>query len=256
MITSIRPSKIIHLAALSESEPIMKDPFETIYINGVVACKICDIIHKHRLNVKLFNTCSSEMFKGHKNYLVTDDDKSFSPTYPYAYGKILSYSMVEWYRNKYGYCFSNGILFSTESRNRKEGFLMRKLKDHIDNWKNGKKEVLKLGNIFSYRNMLYVDDVVNAIHLIMKQDLGDNYVISDEESNLVMDIIINFYEKNGFQLIIKDNFIYDKESDNKIIEFSTENADKINILGKSNLLKKIGWEIKYRLDNILDELNL
>jgi len=253
ILTTIRPNKIIHLAALSESESIMKEPFETIYINGVVACKICEILHIHKINCRLFNTCSSEMFKGHKDYLIHDQDKFFLPTYPYAYGKILSYSIIEYYRNKYGYSFSNGILFPTESKRRKGGFLMKKIKDHIEEWKKNRTN-LKLGNLYSNRNMLYVEDVVDAIYLILNQDKGDNYVICGDENYLIIDIIISFYKQYEIDLILKDNFLLEKKSNDIVIEFEPRNGSEINLRGCSKKLKELGWKIKYSFNDIINNL--
>jgi GDP-mannose 4,6-dehydratase len=252
IITTIRPEIIIHLAALSESEYIMKDPFETIYINGVVACKICDLIHRHRIKTRLFNTCSSEMFNGHKECLVKDDDRNFLPTWPYAYAKILSYHIVEYYRNKYGYCFSNGILFPTESKNRKQGFLMKKIKTHIENW-NHKREVLNLGCLYSYRNMSHVDDVVDAICIILEQEKGDNYVISGEESYLVVDIVIRFYAKHNIELIKDGRRLLEKNTKETVVVFD-ESKEGLNINGCSEKLRSLGWRQKYSFDKMLEML--
>ena len=253
ILTSIRPSKIIHLAALSESESIMKDPFETIYINGVVVCKICDILYRNKIQSRLFNTCSSEMFKGHIDYTIQDDDKFFVPTYPYSYGKILSYHMIEYYRKRYGCCFSNGILFPTESERRKSGFLMKKIKDHISVW-GEKRERLKLGSLYSHRNMLHVDDVVEAICLILNQEKGDNYVISGEESNLVLDIVIKFYERHGIDLIVQDHCLVDRDTGDVVIEFEGRNGSETKIDGCARRLKDLGWKVRYNLDEILNHI--
>lgn len=253
ILTCIRPSKIVHLAALSESESISKDPFDTININGVVACKICDILYRNQIQSRIFNTCSSEMFKGHVNYIIQDDDKFFLPTYPYAYGKILSYHMIEYYRNKYGCCFSNGVLFPTESKRRKSGFLMKKIKDHIGSWKE-KRERLKLGSLYSHRNMLHVDDVVEAICLILNQEKGDNYVISGEESNLVLDIVMKFYERHGIHLIIQDHFLLDRDTREIVVEFELRNGSETKIDGCAMRLKELGWKVRYGLDEIVDDL--
>lgn len=251
ILTSIKPNKIIHLAALSESEKIMKDAFDTIYINGVVACKICDILHKNNISTKFLNTCSSEIFKGHKNIVVNDDDRFFLPTYPYAFGKILSYNITEYYRNKYNYSFSNIILFPTESKNRKPGFLMSKIREHIESWKI-KKEKLKLGCLYSYRNMLHVNDVVNAIKLILDQDKGNNYVIANDNSYLLLDIIIKFYKKHGICLVQNNNFLFELNTDDIVIEFEENQNENININGNSLKLKNLGWKIQYDLEHILE----
>lgn len=253
VLTSIRPSKIIHLAALSESESIMKDPFETIYINGVVTCKICDILYRNKIQSRLFNTCSSEMFKGHMDCTIRDDDRFFLPTYPYSYGKILGYHMIEYYRKKYGCCFSNGILFPTESGRRKSGFLMKKIKDHIGVWRD-KRERLKLGSLYSHRNMLHVDDVVEAIWLILNQEKGDNYVISGEESDLVLEIVIKFYEIHGIHLIIQEHSLLDRDTGDVVIEFEGMNGSETNINGYARKLKELGWKVRYDLDGILNHI--
>lgn len=252
IIQIVNPKKLIHLGAISESEENMKDIFETIEVNGLVTCKICDILHKNNIECRLFNAASSDMYKGHKDYVIQEDDTNFRPTYPYAYAKILGYSVVEYYRKKFGYLFSNGVLFTTESKDRKSCFLMKKLSLHINEWKNNK-TILKLSSLESYRNLNLADDVVDAIELILEQPKGDNYLICSDEINKIVDIVKEFYKINHIELYEKDYRLIDKKTGLPVIEYSKPSQNDTKINGKCIKLKNFGWK-SCSLNQLLEKL--
>jgi GDP-D-mannose dehydratase len=178
----VKPDIIIHLAGISNSKCALENPVETINTNGVMAGKLCDIIHRNKLNTKLFNASSSEIYKGHINYFIEEDSTDFKHSHPYSIAKIMSHSIIDFYRNTYNLPFSNGILFTTESPLKSKQFLLNKVSDHI---KNRISEPLNVGNLDSYRNIIHASDVASAINVIISQNYGDNYVICGNELNKI-----------------------------------------------------------------------
>ena len=51
--------------------------------------------------IKLFNASSSEIYKGHLDYLVEEDDTKIFHSHPYSIAKIMGHSMVDFYRKTY-----------------------------------------------------------------------------------------------------------------------------------------------------------
>lgn len=88
--------------------------------------KICETIHQNKLNCKLFNASSSEIFKGHKIMTVEDDSKNYNHLHPYSIAKIMGQQIVDFYRETYNLPFSNGILFSVVSKKKGPEFLLSK----------------------------------------------------------------------------------------------------------------------------------
>ena len=253
-ILSIRPDTIIHMASISSSNYAFNNPIETLQSNGLLTANICDIVHRHKLPSKIFNASSSEIYKGHINYLVSENDDNMRHLHPYSIAKIMAHTTVEFYRNTYGLPFSNGIIFTTESERKSPNFLLNKVKAHSKIWKETKATLL-VGSLESYRNILHAKDVVSAIQLIVCQSIGDNYLICNDYSVKIYDLVIQVYLKQGIQLKQREHTLYDIETglDVVIIGDNFFGFDNIptNIRGECVKLKKLGWKAEIPINDIL-----
>ena len=251
-ILNIKPDIVIHLASISNSSYALYNPIETLYSNGMLTAHICDIIHKNKLNIKLFNASSSEIFKGHVDYLVKEDDTNMNHNHPYSIAKIMGHSIINFYRNTYGLHCSNGVIFTTESERKRPEFLLNKVKAHAKDWKNSKQPI-KVGNLNSYRNILHAKDVASAVYTIIEQEKGDDYLICNDFSVKIYDLVIEIYKNNGIYLIDKNNILYDSESGLEVIIIDEKNIGNdiapTNIRGECLKLKKIGWKPQFHWDN-------
>jgi GDPmannose 4,6-dehydratase len=249
-MVAIQPDTIIHLAGISSSIKAFNDPLNTININGVVTANMCDIIHKNNWNIKLFNASSSEIYKGHINYDVKEDDYNMFHIHPYSIAKIMGHSIIDFYRNTYNLPFSNGVIFTTESYLKSNIFLLNKVSEHIS---SGVKEPLVVGNLDSYRNILHASDVTKAIHIIVQQEKGDNYLVCSDKNYKMADLVIQMYLMAGIKLIKRDNIFY---SDDNLPIIITNESDTTNINGYPTKLKKLGWNNCVSIDEILKEIYL
>jgi GDP-mannose 4,6-dehydratase len=244
-ILSICPDIIIHLASISSSHYAFKYPIHTLETNGMITVHLCNIIFKHHLNIKLFNASSSEIYKGHVNYTIEENDTNMYHLHPYSIAKIMGHSMVNFYRKTYGLPFSNGIIFTTESERKRPEFLLNKVKQHANQWKQTK-EPLQVGNLDSYRNIVDANDVANAICIIIEQDHGDDYLICNDYSIKIYNIVISIYEKMGISLEKKDNILYDVNTGLQVVIINDVQLgfDNIptNIQGNCQKLKQLGWK--------------
>jgi GDPmannose 4,6-dehydratase len=212
----IKPDVIVHLASHSDSRYCFNNPIDTLHTNGMATVNLCDIIHKNKLNIKLFNASSSEMYKGHIDYEVKENDNNMFHLHPYSIAKIMGYSMVNFYRTTYNLPFSNGVLFTIDSPLKKQTFLFNKVYNHIEKWLNGEKIELIVGNLDSYRNILHADKAVECIYTIINKNEGGNYLICDNKSYKVFDIVFNLYKNAGIDLVKSENMLIEKET-NKIV---------------------------------------
>ena len=250
-----QPDILFHLASISNSEECAKKPTETLEVNGLLICKISDIIYKLNYNTKIIHTCSCEIYKGNGNYEITEDDLNYKPTHPYAFAKLLAHNMIKYYRESENKWTSNVILFTTESPYRKDNFLIKKCVNHIKDWNSGNKYILKLGNLNNYRNINHAYDVAEALILISKQERGEDYLACSNNYLSVKDIIINLYKHANIELIEnnKEGLFYNK--DEIIIEFNTYNRTfDANLNGDSTKLKEIGWKPKFNSELIFKDL--
>jgi len=265
-ILTIRPDIIIHLASISSSQYAFNNPIETLNTNGMITAYLCDIIHTNNLKTKLFNASSSEIYKGHVDYVVKEDDTHMSHNHPYSIAKIMGHTIVDFYRNTYGLPFSNGVIFTTESERKRPEFLLNKVKAHAKYWKNTQQPLI-VGSLESYRNILHASDVASAILTIVKEEKGDNYLICNDASVKIYDLVLKIYENNGIFLINKEeifydngillpnNILYDKETGSKVVIIEDKKVgfdnQPTNIRGECVKLKGLGWELQYTIDDIL-----
>ena len=256
-LINIKPHVIIHLASISNTHTAFSNPMETLYTNGLVAAHLCDIIHRNGWKTKLFNASSSEIYKGHVDYTVLDDDPNMRHIHPYSIAKIMSHSIVDFYRTTYGLPFSNGVLFSTESRHRQPSFLLSKVANYIKTW-DSNMPPLEVGNLDSYRNIVHAKDVVRAIEVIILRDVGDSYVICNNESSKMIDMVLYLFKNAGMDVELRENTIYMQNRPMLMIKDNKQHSSfeqvPTNIRGISSKLKSLGWEPSMNIEQILSEL--
>lgn len=254
ILKHVKPDIIFHLASLTNSEDCIKNKIQTLEINGILICKIVDIIKKLNYNTKIINASSCEIYKGNGTYEIKEDDLNYNPTHPYAFAKLLAHQMIKYYRNLENIWASNAVLFTTESPFRKDTFLIKKCVNHIKEWKSGSKKILKLGNISSFRNINHAYDVAKGLILISEQDNSQDYLVCSDIYLSVKDIIINLYKEADISLIQKcDNIFY--VNDTPIIEFNYYNRNfEAQLNGNSVKLKNIGWKSNYNLQTLFKDL--
>ena len=257
LLSIIKPDIIIHLASLSSSSYAFYNPIETLYTNGMIVAHLCDIIHKNSWKTILFNASSSDMYKGHNNYTITENDTHKYHDHPYSIAKIMSSSIIDFYIKTYNYNFSNGIIFTTESKNKGDNFLLKKISNHIKDWKAGKKVALEIGNLDSYRNIIHVLDVISAINIIINQDVGDTYLICNDNNNKMSYYVEKMYKLAGIELIKVNNKYIEKDSGLDVLiiinKFIGIDINPTFINGKPVKLKNLGWVPKILNNDILLE---
>ena len=253
----IKPDIIIHLAGVSSSIEAFKNPINALELNGMSVAYICNIIYKNKWTTKLFNASSSEMYKGHIDYDVKENDNNMYHCHPYSIAKIMGHSIVDFYRTTYNLPFSNGIFFTIESKYKNGNFLLRKISDHSKKWKETF-EPIKLGSLDSYRNILHASDAAKAVKSILDQNTCDNYIISGSENIKVIDLVLKVYALSGIDITLTDNILYSNNKIVAVIENSNNGIDtfSINITGTSSKLHNLGWSPKYLIDDIINEILL
>jgi GDP-D-mannose dehydratase len=259
VLTIVKPDYIIHLASISSSHYAFNNPIEALKTNGLITAYLCEIIHKNCWKTKLFNASSSEIYKGHIKYNIDENDNNMFHTHPYSIAKIMGQSIVDFYRQTYNLPFSNGIIFTVESSLKKPVFLLNKISNHIKHWLDNKEPII-LGNLDSYRNIIHASDVANAIFYILEEKNGNNYLICNDNSYKITDLVKLLYSRANINLIKDNNIFYDSNTNLPVIsiqenQLSFESA-LTNISGTATNLKNIGWEPLISIENILDEIYL
>ena len=245
------PDIIIHLAGISNLEECAECPSYATHVNGDVTVNICSIIATHNLPCRFFNASSSEIYKGHINYVAEEDDRFYKPNHPYGISKLLAHNFVDYYRDVHHMPFSNGIIFTTESKRRPNTFLLKKIANHIKRWSEGHREPITVGCLKSHRTLLHAYDVATAIKKIVEQPNGANYLICGEEHLCVEEIVRRMFIAANIEVAIRDDGIYCAGTNELIVRIQGSMRGAItSIHGNCRRLKEIGWTQTFSVDEI------
>jgi GDPmannose 4,6-dehydratase len=92
---------------------------------------------------------------------------------------------------------SSGILFNHESPRRGLEFVTRKITWHAAAIKLGKRDELRLGNLDARRDWGYAKDYVEAMWLMLQQDVPSDFVIATGRTNTVRRCVEIAFERVG-----------------------------------------------------------
>jgi len=244
LIASTRPQEFYNLAAQSHVGTSFNQPCVTFDINAMGVINILESIRNHSPNTKFYQASTSEMFgknyseAGDGNNKFQNEETPFSPQSPYAVAKIAAHESVGLYRRAYGLHASCGILFNHESERRGENFVTRKITKWIGRyiaWLNqdilATKDCnnsytkdynnflhksdciepfpkLRLGNFDSFRDWGHAEDYVKAMHLMLKQEEADDYVIATGRTYSVKEFLDIAFSSAGIHdwsnLVVQD----------------------------------------------------
>ena len=139
LLYDLKPDEIYHLAAQSHVRVSFDIPEYTSDITGVGTIRILEAIREAGLRSRFYQASSSEMF-GKAQQVPQTETTPFWPRSPYGVAKIFAYWATVNYRESYGLCASNGILFNHESPRRGETFVTRKISRAVAAIKHGLKK--------------------------------------------------------------------------------------------------------------------
>lgn len=266
VIQTLRPDQIIHLAGISSSTMAYCNPGLTLKSASWIV-NIADAMLKYSLKTKLFIASSSELYKGHGEYVIDDIDvesvNNVCPpkNHPYCIAKQQAEQNANFYRDKYGLWISTGILFTVQSARKAEHFLLNKIVRHIWDWKNGDLKPLQLGYLDTWRNMIHPDDVVTAIDVIMNQSESDTYVIAGTKSVPIRTLVEQLYHGTGIDIyreIPQDpRSSYCDSTGQCVISCGGTlglDSGRVDIRGVPSKLYVLGWSQKYTIADIMKEL--
>ena len=104
------------------------------------------------------------------------------------------------YREAYGMFAVNGILFNHESPLRGETFVTRKITRAVAQIAYGKQDKLYLGNLDAQRDWGHAKDYVEAMWLILQQDVPEDYVIATGITTRVREFVRMAFAEVGIEV--------------------------------------------------------
>jgi GDPmannose 4,6-dehydratase len=176
-VQACKPDEVYNLGAQSFVAASWQQPLLTGTVTGLGAANVLEAIRLIRPEARFYQASSSEMF-GLIQETRQNERTPFYPRSPYGAAKLYAHWMTVNYRESFGLHASSGILFNHESPLRGIEFVTRKISDGAARIKLGLATELTLGNLDAKRDWGHSRDYVRAMHLMLRQEKPDDYVIA------------------------------------------------------------------------------
>ncbi len=187
ILRSYRPREVYNLAAQSFVQTSFGQPVLTGETTALGVTRLLDAIRMVDPQIRFYQASTSEMF-GKVVEVPQREQTPFYPRSPYGVAKVYGHWITVNYRESYGMHASSGILFNHESPRRGLEFVTRKVTSTVAKIKFGLASELALGNLDAKRDWGYAGDYVEAMWLMLQQDLPGDYVIATGTTHSVREL--------------------------------------------------------------------
>ena len=201
IVQETQPDEIYNLAAQSHVQVSFETPEYTANADGIGTLRLLEAIRLLGLadKTRFYQASTSELY-GLVQEVPQRETTPFYPRSPYAVAKLYAYWITVNYREAYRMFAVNGILFNHESPVRGETFVTRKITRAAARIALGQDEVLYLGNLDAKRDWGHAKDYVEAMWLMLQQDLPEDYVIATGITTSVREFVRMAFEEVGIEL--------------------------------------------------------
>ena len=245
-IKDCEPNEVYNLAAQSFVGDSWNAPEMTGNTTALGVLRMLEAIRESKQeNIKFYQASSSEMF-GKMIENPANENTPFYPRSPYGVAKLYGHWITKNYRESYNMFAVSGILFNHESERRGHEFVTRKISDGVAKIHLGLADTLSLGNTKARRDWGYSPDFVEAMWLMLQQDVPTDYVIATGEVNSVE----NFLDIAFGEIGITDWTPYVKKDDKF---FRPAEVDVLR--GNwSKAEKELGWKPKTNFEQLVKKM--
>jgi len=272
IIQEVQPDEIYNLGAMSHVKVSFDEPEYTAQVDGIGTLRILEAVRLLGLikKTKIYQASTSELY-GLVQEVPQSETTPFYPRSPYAVAKLYAYWITVNYREAYNMFATNGILFNHESPLRGETFVTRKITRAVSQIALGQQEILYLGNLDAQRDWGHAKDYVEAMWLILQQEVAEDYVIATGVTTRVREFVrMSFaylglevsFEGDGVNEIGKviacNNPFYQVEIGKQVVavdeRYFRPTEVELLIGDPTKSMTKLGWKPKYDLEALVNDM--
>src|ERR1700710_1405853 len=211
IVQETQPDEIYNLAAMSHVHVSFETPEYTANADGIGMLRILEAVRLLGLTkkTKVYQASTSELY-GLVQAVPQSETTPFYPRSPYAVAKMYAYWITVNYREAYNIFACNGILFNHESPLRGETFVTRKITRAVAKISTGLQDVLFLGNLDAQRDWGHAKDYVEAMYLILQQEVAEDYVIATGVTTRVREFVRMAFAEVGVEIEFKGEGVDEK----------------------------------------------
>jgi GDPmannose 4,6-dehydratase len=246
ILEKVQPAEVYNLGAQSHVRVSFDEPEYTADVVALGTLRLLEAVRDFQdrtgKQVRFYQAGSSEMY-GKVQEIPQKETTPFYPRSPYAAAKVYAYWQTVNYREAYGLFACNGILFNHESPRRGETFVTRKITRAATRIKLGLQDRLYLGNLEAKRDWGFAGDYVEAMWLILQQEVPDDYVIATGKNYSVKEFLQKVFSKLDLEW---ERYV---ETDPRYLRPTEVDA----LLGDpAKAIQKLGWKPKVSLHELVD----
>lgn len=237
-------TEVYNLAAQSFVGTSWEQPVITSNVTGLGVLNMLEAIRIVNPQARFYQASTSEMF-GLIQEPMQSETTPFYPRSPYGVAKLYGHWMTVNYRESFSLHASSGILFNHESPLRGIEFVTRKVTDAVARIRHGQQKELRLGNIDAQRDWGFAGDYVEAMWLMLQQDVADDYVIATGVTTTVRHMCETAFSHVGL-----------KYEDYVVIDPMFYRPAEVEILlgNPAKAKEKLGWTAKTGLERLIIEM--
>jgi GDPmannose 4,6-dehydratase len=240
LIRELEPDEIYHLGAQSHVKVSFEVPEYTADATGMGTVRILEAIRASGVSTRFYQAGSTEMFGASPP--PHTEATPFRPRSPYAVAKVFSHWMTVNYREAHGLFACNGILANHESPRRGETFVTRKITRAVARIKAEIQDKLYLGNLDARRDWGYAPEYVEAMWLMLQQELPDDFVIGTGDAHTVREFceLAFAHAELDWERHVEIDPHYFRPSEVHAIQVDASKAKKV-----------LGWEPKTTFEDLV-----
>jgi GDPmannose 4,6-dehydratase len=198
IVTRVQPTEFYHLAGQSHVGLSFEIPESTCDVTAIGTLRIMEILRDQPTPPRFMHASSREIF-GTPTVSPQNETTRIEPNSPYGCAKAFATQMAKIYREAHGLFFCNAICYNHESPRRGENFVTRKVTLAAARIKAGQQSTLSLGDLDAARDWGYAGDFVNAMWLMLQQEVPDDYVLATGVSHTIRELLDTAFSHVGLQ---------------------------------------------------------
>jgi len=272
IIQEVQPDEIYNLAAMSHVAVSFETPEYTANADGIGTLRILEAVRLLGLikKTKVYQASTSELY-GLVQEVPQSERTPFYPRSPYAVAKMYAYWITVNYREAYKMFAVNGILFNHESPLRGETFVTRKITRGVAKIAMGMQDKIFLGNLDAKRDWGHAKDYVEAMWLILQQEIPEDFVIATGITTPVREFVRMAFNEVGIEIEFKGreasetgivvsctNPAYQLEKGREVVAVDARyyRPTEVDLLigNATKSRTKLGWIPKYDLPMLVKEM--
>jgi GDPmannose 4,6-dehydratase len=235
------PHEVYNLAAQSFVPTSWSQPVLTGEFTALGVTRMIEAIRVVNPAIRFYQASTSEMF-GMVEESPQNESTRFYPRSPYGVAKLYGHWITVNARESYGIFACSGILFNHESPRRGIEFVTRKISYNVARIKLGLQRKLKIGNVEAERDWGFAGDYVQAMWLMLQQDVPADYVVATGVSHSVKELLELAFAR--VELDYRDHV--------EVAQDCLRPADVFHLRGDSTRAReRLGWKPRINFEQMV-----